>query len=337
MPLQIIQGDITKLKVDAIVNAANNQLQWGGGVCGAIFKAAASPELQIECNRIGHCDTGQAVITKGYNLKAKYIIHTVGPVWAGGHRREEALLYSAYRESLLLAADHGITSIAFPLISSGIYGYPKDQVLKVAISAIADFLKDHEMMITLVIFDRETFIIDEGLKHRVTEYTRQNYSGNEPPELSILEYRTFSRDGLHMESEYIAMESQVESYAPMEDLRDILNGKGETFTRMLLRLIDERHLTDPEVYKRANLDRKHFSKIRSNEHYKPGKNTALALAIALQLDLEETVRLLRSAGFALSPGSKADLIVEYFIKNGNYNIYEINETLFSFDENLLGG
>ena len=175
MPFEIIRNDITKVHVDAIVNAANSGLQQGGGVCGAIFNAAGNAKLQQACDAIGHCEVGQAVITPGFALPAKYVIHTVGPVWHGGGQGEEQQLTSCYRSSLLLAKDHALESIAFPLISSGIFGYPKDKALQVAIAAISDFLMANEMPVYLVVFDRASVVISEKIFASVKQYVDDRY------------------------------------------------------------------------------------------------------------------------------------------------------------------
>jgi O-acetyl-ADP-ribose deacetylase (regulator of RNase III)/transcriptional regulator with XRE-family HTH domain len=328
MPLQLVRNDITKMKVDAIVNAANTALKRGGGVCGAIFSAAGAKELQAECDRIGGCKVGEAVITKGYNLPAKYIIHTVGPVWQGGHANEAQLLHNCYINSLNLALKHKCESIAFPLISSGIFGYPKDQALHVAISAISEFLLNNEANVYLVLFDKNAVTLSEKLFTAITEYIDDHYVDER-----LLKER-------HRGIEYVAGRAVIRQdevlYSPSRSLEDVLGQLDETFSEMLLRLIDEKGLTDVETYKRANIDRKLFSKIRSNKDYHPSKATALALAIALKLNLDETLDLLSKAGYTLSPSSKFDVIIQYFIEEGNYNIFEINEALFYFEQATLG-
>lgn len=328
MPLQLVRNDITKMKVDAIVNAANTALKRGGGVCGAIFSAAGAKELQAECDRIGGCKVGEAVISKGYNLPAKYIIHTVGPVWQGGHANEAQLLHNCYINSLNLALKHKCESIAFPLISSGIFGYPKDQALHVAISAISEFLLNNEANVYLVLFDKNAVTLSEKLFTAITEYIDDHYVDER-----LLRER-------HRGIEYVAGRAVIRQdevlYSPSRSLEDVLGQLDETFSEMLLRLIDEKGLTDVETYKRANIDRKLFSKIRSNKDYHPSKATALALAIALKLNLDETLDLLSKAGYTLSPSSKFDVIIQYFIEEGNYNIFEINEALFYFEQATLG-
>lgn len=341
MPLEIIRNDITKVQVDAIVNAANSSLLGGGGVDGAIHKAAG-PELLEECRTLGGCPTGQAKITKGYKLPAKYVIHTVGPVWHGGSQGEEQLLRDCYRNSLDLAKEYGLESIAFPLISAGAYGYPKDRAMQVAISVIGEFLMSHEMMVYLVVFDQSAVVLSEKLFASINQYIDDRYV----EEHAIYRNRRFREGELELNSEFV--EEPVKSFdrfaEPNEaypvagrSLEDLVNHLDETFSQMLIRLIGEKGMTDPVVYKKANLDRKLFSRIRNNIHYRPSKPTVLAFAIALQLNLDETRDLLARAGFALSHSSKLDIIVEYFIEAELYNIFEINEVLYAYDQNTLGG
>lgn len=346
MPLEIVRNDITKMKTDAIVNAANSRLKQGGGVCGAIFAAAGAQELQTECDSIGNCDVGSAVITGGYALPAKNIIHTVGPVWQGGDKDEEKLLISCYTNALLLAKEHRCSSVAFPLISSGIFGYPKDKALQTAIFAIGAFLLENDMTVYLVVFDKAAYTLGDKLFSSITEYIDDNYVERHTSKRLNRSYEVFRQ------VREMAAEDEVEFYQVMNkppvqpqpvtassvprSLDDVVSRLDESFSQMLLRLIDEKGKKDTDIYKRANIDRKLFSKIRSNPHYQPGKNTAIALAVALELNMDEMRDLLCRAGFALSHSNKFDIIIEYFIKQGNYNIFEINEALFAFDQSMLG-
>lgn len=330
MPFTIVRNDITRMPVDAIVNAANSALAPGGGVCGAIFAAAGYEDLDRACRQIGGCPTGQSVITPGFRLPAKQVIHTVGPIWRGGTAGEAQLLGSCYRTALHLAEEKGCQSIAFPLISAGIYGYPKGEALEIAVSAIAAFLQDHEMEVYLVVFDRSVVTLTQQRMGSIQAYIDDHYTE------SLMAAQAQRR------MEQMSMAPQglppVESVAPQRkkrSLKDLLSNLDDSFSKGLLRLIDERGMTDVEVYKRANLDRKLFSKIRK-ENYTPSKPTALALAIALGLNLDETKDLLAKAGYALSHSNKFDVIVEYFIQEGIYDIYAINEALFAFDQRLLG-
>lgn len=333
MPLQIVRNDITKMEVDAIVNAANSHLKMGGGVCGAIFNAAGAKELQAECDSIGGCNTGDAVITKGHKLPAKYIIHAVGPVWNGGNSNEEKLLTGCYKNSLNLAKSYNLDSIAFPLISSGIYGYPKDKAFRVAVSAIQEFLLENDMMVYLIVFDKKAVEISEKLFKSIEEYIDDKYA-EEMLDIGIERYIEEFNIGYNLGIPVGAAIIPIKH--SKRRLEDVVAQMDETFTEMLLRLIDEKGKTDVQAYKKANIDRKLFSKIRSDKFYKPRKTTALALAISLELNIDETKDLLGKAGYALSHCNKFDIIVEYFIEEGIYDIFEINEALFAFDQNLLG-
>lgn len=331
MPLEIIRNDITKMEVDAIVNAANESLLGGGGVDGAIHRAAG-PKLLEKCKTLGGCKTGFAKITAGYNLPAKYIIHTVGPIYRDGKHGEKALLESCYKESLTLAKEAGCESVAFPLISSGVYGYPKDKALQVAINIISEFLIENDMTVYIVVFDNAAFKIGEKLFSDILEYIDEVY---------VDEHSDYQRESTRMNTPIQASVNLIEAdicdgAAISDDLDEKIKQIDESFSQMLLRKIDEKGMTDAQAYKKANIDRKLFSKIRGDINYKPSKPTAIAFAISLELSLDETEDMLKKAGFALSHSNKFDIIIEYFISKGNYNIFEINEALFAFDQSLLG-
>jgi len=337
MPIQIVRNDITKMQVDAIVNAANNTLLGGGGVDGCIHRAAG-PKLLKECRKLGGCETGDAKVTKGYDLPSKYVIHTVGPVWQGGGFGEEKLLRSCYRRSLEEAVKLKCETVAFPLISAGAYGYPKDQALRVAMDAIAAFLTDHDLSVSLVIFDQKSYEISGGLYADIKAYIDDRYVS-----LHIDTLRERNRRIYAAQECAATLQSMMPApcmapcAAAPKSLEAALEQLDESFSQMLLRKIDEKGMTDAQCYKKANVDRKLFSKIRNNVHYKPTKATAIAFAIALELPMKETRSLLEKAGFALSHSNKFDIIVEYFIERGNYDVFAINEALFAFDQNLLGG
>ena len=331
MPFEIVRNDITKMKVDAIVNTANKSLLGGGGVDGCIHRAAG-PELLAECKLLNGCEIGSAKITKGYQLPCMYVIHAVGPRWIDGNHHEKELLESCYTTSLHLSMEYSCKSIAFPLISSGIYGYPKDQALRIAVEQIRKFLLDHEMMVYLVIFDRKAYEISDKLYSDIATYIDDRYvdEHSDSPSLQRVRFREF-------ENACLKEESVPLSSANQKSITDWLEDIDESFSEMLLRKINESGMSDAECYKKANIDRKLFSKIRSDKLYKPSKPTVLAFALSLELSLEEMQDMLAKAGFALSHSSKFDLIIEYFVKQGNYNVYEINEALFAFDQSLIGG
>lgn len=351
MPFQIIRNDITKMEVDAIVNAAKPSLLGGGGVDGAIH-AAAGPELLEACKALGGCGVGEAKITAAYNLPCKYVIHTVGPKWRGGVFGEKRQLRSCYSAALELAKENSCESVAFPLISAGTYGYPKDKAMKVAVDTIGDFLLENDMTVYLVLFGQESLELGHKLFSDIREYIDKNYvEAHSQPFARVAQAREDSCESISLPAPppMASMPSPMPkaakrphaAAAPTADadtaaLDHLFDEIDESFQQMLLRKIDERGMTDAQCYKRANIDRKLFSKIRNDVQYRPKKTTAVAFAVALELNMRETEELLRKAGFALSRSNKFDIIIRYFIEHGNYNIFEINEALFYYDQSLLG-
>ena len=331
MPLLFVRDNIVHMKTDAIVNAANSELRPGGGVCGSIFDRAGYDKMEKACQKIGGCAVGNAVMTPGFSLPAKYVIHAVGPVWQGGSQNEEALLRACYIKSLNLAKKHWLKSIAFPLISSGSCGYPKDAALQIAISAISSFLLKHDMTVYLVVYDEDSFCLSEKLTQRVEQFIDDRYVQQRSTYLHLQ-----PQESAGGECALPPPSACMPKAMPHRRLSDLLAQTEETFSQCLLRLIDERGKKDSQVYNRANLDRRLFSKIRSNKNYKPTKQTVLALCVALELSLDETKDLLGKAGLALTHTSKFDIILEYFISEGSYDIFEINAILFQFDQPLLG-
>lgn len=378
MPFLLMRNDITKVQADAIVNTANMELQEGSGTSRAIYLAAGEKLLKNACRRIGRCDLGKAVITEGFHLPAKYIIHAVGPIWQGGKYGEDEFLYSAYMESMKLAKQWELDSIAFPLISAGNYGYPKERALKIAVSAIGDFLMENEMLVYLVLYDKKSLAVSQKLFASIEEYIDEHYIAENDEEYPVRDNsmsaeearRRHFTDLIRAEKFGGITPSSPETVPKMEPklapamlpkpipepdphlftapvfissrektrlLDDIMLHMGETFSQMLLRLIDERGMTDSAVYHKANIDRKLFSKIRTNLNYTPNKKTIMAFAIALELSLDETKDLLRTAGYSLSESSRFDVIISFFLEKGIYNIFEINEMLFYYDQPVLGG
>lgn len=387
MPFEIVRNDIVNMQVDAIVNTANPRPLIGYGTDHGIHKKAG-PNLLKARKRIGRIRRGQAAITPAFDLDARFVIHTVGPVWKGGTRNEEELLASCYRESLKLAMEHSCESIAFPLISTGSYGFPKPLALQIAVREFSSFLMEHDMKIYLVVFNREAFELSEKLFQSVASYIDENYirekildeygiTGKEDDGASLMMqlHRQEARRRVVYQESIVANVPPMQSAVPPvnaapaqsaafpaqadfvdgdafseesaffeetailaepQNLEDILQDLDAGFSETLLQLIDRTGKKDSDIYKKANVDRKLFSKIRNNMDYKPSKATALAFAIALELTLEETKDFLARAGFALSHSSKFDVIVEYFIINRNYDIFELNEVLFAFDQPLIG-
>ncbi len=344
MPFFLIRQDITKMHTDAIVNAANRSLLGGGGVDGAIHRAAG-PGLLEECRTLCGCETGDAKLTGAYQLPCRYVIHTVGPIWSGGASKEEELLRSCYRKSLLLAAGHALESIAFPLISGGIYGYPKQEALRIAQEEITAFLDSHDMLVYLCLFDREalsyacdvkSFVSDRYVEEKLHACRREDVAPSFHKAKAGILPRP-AKEALHADAdEYAVMAESQPRPVSGGNLEERIRKMDQPFSKRLFRLIDEKGISDVECYTRANLDRRHFSKIRSNEDYRPSKETVLALCFGLGLCVSEAEALLKSAGYALSDSTLSDVIVRYYLEKKIYDIFEVNQALFDWDQRLLG-
>ncbi len=357
MPFEIVRNDIVNMQVDAIVNTANSKPIIGYG-CDAGIHKKAGPELLQAREKIGAIGVGQVAITPGFDLDAEYVLHAVGPIWQDGTHNEEKLLRQCYDKALSLAWEYKCESIAFPLLSAGNHGFPKALALQIAIAAFSSFLMEHEMQIYLVVFSDDAFALSEKLFHSVASYIDENYildkkldeygvaDKRDVREAELMQIRRAleRQRNLRYQQELLADEEcvvqsvamGVDEDASAYDLADLLDETDAGFSETLLLLIDRTGKKDSEIYKKANVDRKLFSKIRNNKNYKPSKSTALAFAIALELDLDETKDFIGRAGYALTHSSKFDIIVEYFIKKRNFNIHEINLALFEFDQSLLG-
>ena len=356
MPFQIIRNDITKVKADAIVNTANPNPRIGSGTDRAIYAAAGEEQLLAQRKKIGQIAPGQARHTDAFALDARYIIHTVGPAWVDGSHGEREILRSCYEKSLALAHELKCKSIAFPLIATGVYGFPKDEALHIALAEIGKFLLTHEMKIILVVFDRRAMELSEkcfgGIEQYIDEHAARElrtaeYGGDFASDNRRRRMARLREEEVHPAGSMEAFEETAEADQSVnsaiafpeitgKSLDEVLGGAGETFQQRLFRLIDERGLDDVSVYKKANIDRKVFSRIRCKADYKPKKKTAVAFAIALELDLTTTLDLLARAGIAFSPSDAFDLIVSYFITHRIYDIYEINAALFKYGQPVLG-
>ena len=358
MPFQIIRADITKMKCDAIVNPTNEGLLPGGGVDAAIHKAAGT-ELYVMCQTLGGLSVGGAKMTPAYNLPCKYVIHTVGPYWQGGGQNERQLLQSCYRQALSIAKASKCKSIAFPLISSGTYGYPKDQVLATALDVIKDFLYENEMLIYLVVYDKTAYELSEQLSYGVAAYIDDNYAAETLTACDMArervdevlydeEEKLYSsikgkscRRSLMPESREMSEERlprshwRNQSVPEFGSVNSIKKFMYRGFKDTLLAYVDEKGISDTDCYKRANVSRQTWHKIITDPHYTPKKNTAIALAIALELNIDETQALLATAGFILSKSSLFDVIIMYCIVKGIYDVFQIDTILFRYDQTTL--
>ena len=337
MPFSIVRNDIARMRADVLVNAANERLAAGGGVCGAIFDGAGASKMAAACAQIGRCPTGSAVVTPGFDLPCRWVVHAVGPIWRGGTHGERELLRSCYRSVFAEVERLGATSVAFPLISAGIFGYPVRKALDVARAEVSAFLDDHpDVEVTLVVFTCDVVAQGVALLGELREYVDDAYVDNSP---HLYDRSAELRELCVPEAYPTAAPAPAPTpSAPVtpDELAERLAHLDASFSDALLALIDERGLTDAQVYRRANLSRQLFSKIRSKPDYRPSKPTAVALALALGLTLPQTQELLAHAGLTLSRSSKFDVIVEFYLARGVHDVMTVNEALFAFDQPLLG-
>lgn len=338
MPFHIVRDDIANMRTDAVIVPANANLLIGGGAGESVARIAGTSRLQAACDKIGGCAVGKAAVTPAFDFPAKMIVHAVGPVWKGGESGEAEALYSCVCEALLAASGAGAQTMALPLLSTGAYRYPSGLAIDIETRAIRDFLDDHEADVWLVLFDRMSMSAGRLMFDSISEYIDDVYVG----ENECAGTRTLSEDIRALED--LEIRSAQSMYVEVPDQRPVVYGNladrldrlDESFAQMVLRLIDERGMTDVEVYKRANMSRQLFAKIRKDDDYRPAKKTACALAFALELNYDDAAALLGHAGFALSYSSKFDIIVEYFLVHGIYDIFQVNEALFAYDQQMLG-
>lgn len=381
MPFKIVRNDITKMQVDAIVNTANELPIYSFGTDLAVYEAAGAEELLAARQKIGELCEGEAAITPGFRLPARYIIHAVSPLYMDGEDGEAERLRSCYDNSFKLALEYGCKSIAFPLIATGSFGYPKAEAMEIALAAIHSFLMKEDMMVYLVVFDNESVRLSGQIFADIEAFIDENYVEEKERAEYFTVFDEVCEGSVHIgheecdvwddEDEYVdeevcgatcdsAMSDEAwrgafedakvqfptvnasvsapmfaAKAAPKESPRkieDIVNNLGETFQQRLFRLIDERGRTDVDVYKGAGKDKKFFYKIRNNVNYQPTKHTVFAFALSLRLTLDETKDLLASAGFALSPSSRFDLIMQYVIEHEIYDMYKIDCILYDLKE-----
>ena len=352
MPLSIVRDDITRIECDAIVNPTNEKLIPGGGVDMRIHSVAGE-DLQDMCNQLGGLKLGQAKITPAYDLPCKFVIHTVGPHWKGGKQGEETHLRSCYEEALKIAKATKCTSIAFPLISSGTYGYPKDKVLNIALEILKSFLNDYDMMIYLVVYDKTSYALSRKLQDGIESFIYKHYEGDEDldfddydnygncitNELMSFKERTriYAPASIQAHPKYLKTEDD-ESCLPFEDLMSVGTLPDHllpNFRETLFGYIDQKGINDVDCYKNANVSRQTWSKIVNDKNYIPKKTTIIALAISLKLNIEETQNLLSTMGFVLSKAILFDVIIMYCIKKKIYDVFEIDSILFKYDQRTL--
>ncbi len=335
MPLQIIHKDITQVVCDAIVNPTDIFYSGSGGTDLAVHTAAGA-ELDKECGTLEPLGIGEVAVTKAYGLPCKYIIHTVGPVWVGGDESESVLLRSCYLNALFKAGSMGLSSVAFPLISSGTFGFPKDKVLRIAIDAISDYIfnTDREIDVKICVKNKAAYALSREIALR--EYINRSLAPRAPYGAQAVCMAPKKREKSDECCSQLPMPCESAPVSAPKKLSDWIKKQDDSFAVMLLKLIDKKGMSDVECYKKANVSKGTFWKINNDAKYKPSKATVLAFAIALELSLEETEQLLRTVGMSLSHSNLFDLIIEFYITNGNYDIFEINSALYQYDQVCLG-
>ena len=341
MPFRIIRNDITKVKADAIVNPANPEPVIGGGVESAIYEAAGKEKLLEARKELGRLQPGKVGVTEAFNLDAKYIVHVSGLYWKGGNSFEARCLKECYEKALKAALDKGSKSIAFPLLGTGTYGFPKDIGLDVAVSTFTEFLEEYEMDITLVVFGNDAVNVSGKLVDEVRSFVDNKYV-KEALETEYKEDRNIERYALPNERFHLLLKEETYDVLDNACTKDTFSAKQpgsleaalkniykESFEKHLQQLINKKGLRNSEVYAAANISKQYFSKLLKGQ-VKPSKDKMLALAVGLRLNMDEVVDFLRIAGYALSPISQTDTVVEYFIRKQEYNVLKINIVLFDY-------
>ena len=341
MPFKIIRDDITKVKADAIVNPANPEPVIGGGVESAIYKAAGKEKLLEARKELGRLQPGKVGVTEAFNLDAKYIVHVSGLYWKGGNSFEARCLKECYEKALKAALDKASKSIAFPLLGTGTYGFPKDIGLDVAVSTFTEFLEEYEMDITLVVFGNDAVNVSGKLVDEVRSFVDDKYV-KEALEAEYKKDRNIERYALPNERFHLLLKEETYDVLDNACTKDTFSAKPsgsleaalkniykESFEKHLQQLINKKGLRNSEVYAAANISKQYFSKLFKGQ-VKPSKDKMLALAVGLRLNMDEVVDFLRIAGYALSPISQTDTVVEYFIRKQEYNVLKINIVLFDY-------
>ena len=370
MPLKIVRNDITKMQTEAVVNTANEEPIYSSGCDSAIYMAAGEQELlKYRQEHIGYRNEGDVFITPGFNLYAKYIIHAVSPLYIDGNQGEEELLRKCYRDSLLLADENKVKSIAFPLISTGGFHYPKEEAMRIAVDEINSFLLSHSMDVFLVVFDTKSTLLGVKIYPELEAYIDHNYVCERREEEYGDRYYGSVRKGDAGYDEYADLQKDLEKRRPVrpgifkslankatrcDDIKDNdydnaeacvaaapcdislemgfdesalderMQHISDTFSQYLMYLIQSKGMDNVEVYKRAIVDKKMFSKLKNNPDYHPQKITALCLCVGAKLNIDETRDLLARAGYALSPCDKTDIIFKFFIEKEIYDMIEID-------------